>query len=45
MNGEYDPEEQYGILFWTLDELVSCYGEVGVFQINDRQFKSEVQHS
>lgn len=33
--GDYKPEEQYGVLFWTLDELVRRYGDVGVFHIND----------
>lgn len=33
--GDYKPEEQYGVLFWTLDELVKRYGAVGVFHIND----------
>lgn len=33
--GDYKPEEQYGILFWTLDELVKRYGYVGVFHVND----------
>jgi hypothetical protein len=33
--GDYKPEEQYGVLFWTLDELVKRYGDVGVFHIND----------
>lgn len=33
--GEYKPEDQYGILFWTLDELVGRYGDVGVFHVND----------
>lgn len=33
--GDYKPEEQYGILFWTLDELVKRYGDVGVFHVND----------
>ncbi len=33
--GNYRPEEQYGILFSTLDELVDRYGEVGVFHVND----------
>ena len=33
--GDYKPEEQYGVLFWTLDELVSRYGDVGIFHVND----------
>lgn len=33
--GDYKPEEQYGILFWTLDELVKRYGDVGIFHVND----------
>lgn len=33
--GDYKSEEQYGVLFWTLDELVRRYGEVGVFHVND----------
>lgn len=33
--GDYKPEEQYGVLFWTLDELVRRYGDVGVFHVND----------
>jgi hypothetical protein len=33
--GDYKPEEQYRVLFWTLDELVKRYGEVGVFHVND----------
>jgi len=32
---EFDPAEQYAILFWTLDELVARYGEEGVFFVND----------
>lgn len=32
---DYDPEEQYAILFWTLDELVSRYGKEGTFYVND----------
>lgn len=34
-NGRYPPERQYGVLFWTLDELVKRYGDVGVFHVND----------
>lgn len=33
--GNYKPEEQYGVLFWTLDELIRRYGDVGVFHVND----------
>lgn len=33
--GDYKPEEQYRVLFWTLDELVRRYGEVGTFYVND----------
>jgi hypothetical protein len=33
--GDYNPEEQYGVLFWTLDELIRRYGDVGVFHVND----------
>lgn len=33
--GDYNPEEQYGVLFWTLDELVSRYGDDGIFHVND----------
>jgi len=33
--GDYKPEEQYGVLFWTLDELVRRYGDVGIFHVND----------
>lgn len=33
--GDYKPEEQYAVLFWTLDELVKRYGDVGVFHVND----------
>ena len=32
---EYDPEDQYAVLFWTLDELVKRYGEEGTFYVND----------
>lgn len=32
---DYDPEEQYAVLFWTLDELVSRYGIEGTFYVND----------
>lgn len=32
---EYNPEEQYELLFWTLDELVRRYGPEGVFHVND----------
>ncbi len=34
-HGDYKPEDQYGVLFWTLDELVRRYGDVGVFHVND----------
>jgi len=33
--GDYNPEEQYGVLFWTLDELVKRQGPIGVFHVND----------
>lgn len=33
--GNYRPEEQYAVLFWTLDELVHRYGKAGVFHVND----------
>jgi hypothetical protein len=33
--GDYKAEDQYGVLFWTLDELVKRYGDVGVFHVND----------
>lgn len=33
--GDYHPEEQYGILFWTLDQLIERFGDVGVFHVND----------
>lgn len=33
--GHYNPEMQYAILFWTLDELVTRFGEVGIMFIND----------
>jgi hypothetical protein len=33
--GDYKPEDQYGILFWTLDQLVERYGDIGVFHVND----------
>lgn len=33
--GDYDPFEQYGVLFWTLDQLVQRYGNEGVFHVND----------
>jgi hypothetical protein len=33
--GDYKPEHQYGVLFWTLDQLVSRYGDIGVFHLND----------
>lgn len=32
---DYISKEQYGILFWTLDELVKRYGGVGIFHVND----------
>ncbi len=35
--GGYIPQEQYGVLFWTLDQLVERYGEAGVFHVNDIQ--------
>lgn len=33
--GDYKSEDQYGILFWTLEQLVDRYGSVGVFHVND----------
>lgn len=33
--GDYNPEEQYAVLFWTLDELIKRYGDIGVFHVND----------
>lgn len=33
--GNYNPDEQFGVLFWTLDELVLRYGPKGVFHLND----------
>lgn len=33
--GNYDPYEQYAVLFWTLDELVRRYGAKGRFCVND----------
>ncbi len=33
--GDYKPEDQYGILFGTLDEMVTRHGPVGVFHVND----------
>ena len=32
---EYKPEEQYQVLFWTLDHLVQFHGDKGVFHVND----------
>jgi len=32
---DYDNWGQYGVLYWTLDELVERYGEKGVFHVND----------
>ncbi len=34
-HGCYNPEEQYGVLFWTLDELIRRYGAKGIFHVND----------
>lgn len=34
-SGIYNPEQQYAVLFWTLDELVLRYGEHGLFHVND----------
>ena len=34
-DGNYNPEKQYGVLFWTLDELVNRYGDKGIFHVND----------
>jgi hypothetical protein len=33
--GDYKAEQQYGVLFTTLDELVKRRGPVGVFHVND----------
>lgn len=33
--GDYDPAEQYQVLFWTLDQLVERLGPSGVFHVND----------
>lgn len=33
--GDYNPLEQYAVLFWTLEELVKRQGPVGVFHVND----------
>jgi hypothetical protein len=33
--GDYKPEDQYGVLFGTLDQLVIRNGPVGVFHVND----------
>lgn len=32
---QYDPNVQYRVLFWTLEELVDRYGDEGVFYVND----------
>lgn len=32
---EYDPQDQYAVLFWTLDKLVERYGDEGTFYVND----------
>jgi hypothetical protein len=32
---DYKPEDQYAVLFWTLDQLVHRFGEKGVFHVND----------
>lgn len=34
-HGDYKPEEQYRVLFWTLEELIKRYGDVGIFHVND----------
>lgn len=34
-SGDYLPEEQYEILFWTLDQMIQRYGEKGIFHVND----------
>jgi len=34
---QYDPQVQYRILFWTLEELVDRYGQQGIFYVNDIQ--------
>jgi len=31
----HDPEKQYYVLFWTLDQMVDRYGQKGVFHVND----------
>jgi len=33
--GDYKSDEQYGILFRTLDELIQRYGDLGIFHVND----------
>ncbi len=33
--GNYDPYEQYAVLFWTFDQLVKRYGDQGIFHVND----------
>ena len=33
--GDYNPEDQYRVLFWTLDQLIHRYGNVGIFHVND----------
>lgn len=33
--GDYKPEDQYRLLFWTLDQLIDRYGDVGIFHVND----------
>jgi len=33
--GNYDPLEQFGVLFWTLDQLIERYGPIGIFHVND----------
>lgn len=41
--GNYDPYEQYAVLFWTLDQLVKRHGEKGIFHVNDihKEFADE----
>lgn len=31
----YDPDRQYQVLFWTLDQLIDRYGQKGLFHVND----------
>jgi hypothetical protein len=34
-HGDYRADDQYRVLFWTLDELVHRFGERGIFHVND----------